>query len=469
MIALQALRRHAVVLGQGGRHQKLSAAGRHGIGRLQAAFASGDGEDWRSPVRRGYAVVAITLGLGGLWAMTAQLDAAVVAHGNVVVETDRKAVQHLEGGLVKAVLVRDGAEVKAGEVVLRLDTTQASAQRGVAQLAVLQALGEEARYLAEVDRVPQIVFPRDLTEAAEGEEARRVMRDQQRQFEERDAARRLEVSILGERLGQTRKQYESTEAQRQAAAGQADSVADELAKLQPLAERGLVAATRINPLNRSLTELRGRIGSLDADLARLSVASQEIALQSNQIERKAVEEASAKLSEARSRLADAREKLRIASDVYARALVRAPRAGRVMASKVHTVGAVVRPGDTLMEIVPQDDDLIVTAKVSPIDVNHLRPGMSAEIRLPSFKGRSTPYTMGEVKSVSADALKDETTQQFAYEMRVSVNAAGFPEAIRSKLKPGMPAEVLVPTGERTVMAYLVQPLTDSMRTGFREQ
>ena len=427
------------------------------------------GGDWRGPVRKGYLVVAATLGVGGLWSATARLDSAVMAQGSVVVESDRKAVQHLEGGLVVAIGARDGSEVQGGDVLLRLDTTQAHAQRSIARLAVLQALGEEARLLAETNRSDAITFPAELREAAEILEAKRVMLDQERQFRERDSARRVEASILGERLTQSRKQYESSVAQRNAAVSQAASIKDELAKLRPLADQGYVAATRINPLQRSLTEFEGKIGSLDADLQRLAGANDEIRLQINQIGLRTVEEGSTKLAECRVRLAEAREKLRMAEDVLARAEIRAPRSGRVVGSKVHTVGAVVRAGETLMEIVPQDDDLVVTAKISPMDVNHLRAGMPAEVRLPAFKGRSTPFTVGEVRSVAADALRDEVTQLPAYELRVSVRAAELPSVIRGRLKPGMPAEVLVPTGERTVMAYLMQPLMDSLRSGFREE
>lgn len=437
---------------------------------LQRANAGAEGGgDWRAPVRKGYVVVGIALGAGGLWSVIARLDSAVVAHGSVVVESDRKAVQHLEGGLVEAIAVRDGADVKTGEILLRLDTTQAAAQRSVARLGVLQALGEEARFTAEIDRLDHVTFPSELLEAAESKEARRVMLDQERLFKERRSTQNLEVSILKERLTQSEKQYQSSEAQREAAIGQAASINDELGNLRPLADKGYVAATRINPLKRSLTELQGRMRSLEADMARLAVANDEIRLQMNQIGLRATEEASSRLAECRVKLADAREKLRIAEDVLARAEVRAPRAGRVVASKIHTVGAVVKPGETLMEIVPQDDDLIVTAKVSPMDVNNLHPGMAAEVRLPSFKGRSTPFTVGEVKSVGADALRDEVLQQMVYELRVSVSASGFPPKVRAKLRPGMPAEVYVPTGERTAIAYLMQPLTDSMRSSFREE
>jgi HlyD family type I secretion membrane fusion protein len=425
--------------------------------------------DWRGPIRKGYLVIAVTFGLGGLWAATARLDSAVVAHGSVVVESDRKSVQHLEGGLIKTIAVRDGVQVEEGDVLLQVDPTQALAQRSVAELGVLQALGEEARLSAEAAGQDAISFPAELTGSTVSSEARRIMADQERQFRDRVSGLKLEVSILGERLTQASRQYDSSRSQRDAVVAQVGSLNDELAKLRPLAEQGLVAATRINPLQRTLSELTGRVGSLDADLARLTVANEEIRLQSDQVMRRGAEEASHKLTDARVRLAEAREKLRMADDVLTRTEIRAPRAGRVVGSKVHTVGAVVRPGDTLMEIVPEDDDLVVTAKVSPMDVNSLHPGMHAEVRLPSFKGRRTPVTIGEVRSIAADTLRDEVSQQQFYALRVSVRASGFPEAVRSKLRPGMPAEVLVATGERTVLAYLLQPLTDSMRSGFREE
>lgn len=458
MTKLRALPRHLATL-RGDLFRHLAAAER----------PAGAGADWRAPIRKGFIVVGVTVGVGGLWSATARLDSAVVARGSVVVETDRKAVQHLEGGLVESVAVRDGAEVEAGQTLLRLDTTSTAAQRGVARLAVLQALGEEARLAAEIDQADRIAFPDEISHAPEAREAMRIMLDQERQFRERENARRLEVSILNERLSQSRKQYQSAQAQRDAAVSQAASIADEIAKLRPLADQGFVASSRINPLQRSLTDLQGRSGSLEADMARLSVANEEIRLQTNQIARRMIEEASSRLADCRVRLADAREKLRVAEDVMARAEVKAPRKGRVVGLKVHTVGAVVKPGETMMEIVPQDDDLVVSAKISPMDVNHLRPGMAAEVRLPSFKGRATPITIGEVTSVAADALRDEVSQQTLYELRVGVRSSGFPPKIRGQLRPGMPAEVLISTGERTLIAYLMQPLSDAMRAGLREE
>jgi HlyD family type I secretion membrane fusion protein len=294
------------------------------------------------------------------------------------------------------------------------------------------------------------------------------MGDQKRRFEERRVARKIEVSILEEKIGQAQRQIQGNAAQSKAARAQFDSMAQEYTKLKPLADQGIVPFARIATLERSKSDLEGRIGSYDADIARFGRIIDEARLQINQVGQKVLEEATGKLADTRAQLADAREKLRMAADVLGRMDVRASRSGRIVNLKVHTVGAVIKPGDVLMEIVPDNDVLVVAAKISSLDVNHVQIGMPTEVRLPSFKARSTPIAIGEVLSVAADALRDEATHQPYYEVKVSVQVTKFPDKIREKLKPGMMADVLIATGERTVLAYLMQPMTDAIRRGMRE-
>ncbi|ALA20572.1 secretion protein HlyD (plasmid) [Chelatococcus sp. CO-6] len=424
--------------------------------------------DWRTPARRGLGVVVLTFGVLGGWASIAQIDSGVVASGSVVVESDRKAVQHLEGGIVKDLLVTNDAHVEEGQVLIRLDATQVRAQEDMARSAFYSAQAEEARLEAEAEALDAVSFPPELVQQMADPAARRAADDELRQFREHRSARKIQVSILGERIAQAKGQIRGAVAQRDAAQSQLASVDREYAKLKPLAEKGLVPVSRVATLERSKAELEGRVGSLEADMARLERTIEEARLQIAQVEQKTAEDASVKLAETRARLADAREKLGVAVDRSNRVNVRAPRAGRVVGLKVHTIGAVVRPSDTLMEIVPDDDRLIVSAKMSPLDVNHVHVGLPAEVRLPSFKARTTPIAIGEVRSVAADALRDELTGQTYYELKVSVQVAQFPEDVREKLKPGMPADVLVATGERTVFAYLTQPLMDAVRRGMRE-
>ncbi|WPO42578.1 HlyD family type I secretion periplasmic adaptor subunit [Tardiphaga sp. 42S5] len=434
-----------------------------------AGNANGDPSgDWRTPARRGFGIVFLTFVVFGGWAGLASIDGAVVAAGSIVVESDRKSVQHLEGGIVQSLMVRGDAHVEQGQVLLRLDPTQDRAREEMARSAVYSAIAEEARLLAEADGADTITFPSELMQKAFDPSAQRAMGDQKRRFEERRVARKIEVSILEEKIGQAQRQIQGNAAQSKAARAQFDSMAQEYTKLKPLADQGIVPFARIATLERSKSDLEGRIGSYDADIARFGRIIDEARLQINQVGQKVLEEATGKLADTRAQLADAREKLRMAADVLGRMDVRASRSGRIVNLKVHTVGAVIKPGDVLMEIVPDNDVLVVAAKISSLDVNHVQIGMPTEVRLPSFKARSTPIAIGEVLSVAADALRDEATHQPYYEVKVSVQVTKFPDKIREKLKPGMMADVLIATGERTVLAYLMQPMTDAIRRGMRE-
>ncbi|MET4066674.1 HlyD family type I secretion membrane fusion protein [Bradyrhizobium sp. S3.2.6] len=430
--------------------------------------AGGPSGDWHTPARRGFAIVFFTFVVFGGWAALASIDGAVVATGSVVVESDKKAVQHLEGGIVQSLMVTGDAHVAEGQVLLRLDSTQERAKEGIARSAVYSAIGEEARLQAEAEGRDKITFPAELTQNASDPSAQRAMGDQKRRFDERRAARKIEVSILEERIAQAQRQIQGNDAQSKATRAQFDSVSQEYAKLKPLADQGIVAFARVATLERSKSELDGKIGAYEADIARYGRVIDESRLQIEQVGQKVLEEATGKLTETRAQLADAREKLRAADDVLARMEVRAPRSGRIVNLKVHTVGAVIRAGEVLMEVVPDNDVLVVAAKVSSLDINHVQVGLPTEIRLPSFKARSTPIAVGEVLSIAADAVRDEATHQPYYEVKVSVQVAKFPETIREKLKPGMMADVLIATGERTVLAYLTQPMTDAIRRGMRE-
>jgi HlyD family type I secretion membrane fusion protein len=436
--------------------------------RAAEAGKDNNSGDWQTPAKWGFGVAILTFVVFGGWASLASIDGAVVASGSVVVESDRKVVQHLEGGIVRELDVSDNAHVEEGQILMRLDPTQERAKEEMARSAVYSAIAEGAMLEAEAAGRDQITFPSELTQKTSGPSARRAMDDETRRFEERRNARKIETSILKEKIAQSQRQIQGSAAQSDAAQTQLTSFSDEYAKLKPLADKGLITMTRLTTLERSKAETEGRIGSLQADIARLGRTIEESRLQIEQVRQKMLEEAATKLSETRAQLADAREKLRVATDTLNRTDIRAPRTGRLVNLKVHTIGAVIRNGDTLMEIVPDNDILVVAAKIPALDINHVQVGLATEVRLPSFKARSTPVAVGEVLSVAADALRDEVTHQPYYEVKVSVQVSQFPEAIREKLKPGMVADVLIATGERTLLAYLVQPMSDAIRRGVRE-
>jgi HlyD family type I secretion membrane fusion protein len=438
------------------------------IAMLLDGSGKGAPGDWRTPARRGLGVAFLTFVVFGGWACLASIDGAVVAAGSIVVESDRKTVQHLEGGIVKGLMVTGAAHVEEGQVLLRLDSNQERAKEEMARSAVYSAVAEEARLQAEAEASDKISFPSELMEKISDPSAQRAIGDQKRRFEERRAARKIEISILEERIGQAQRQIQGNAAQSKGARAQLDSMTQEYNKLKPLADQGIVPFARIATLERSRAETEGKVGAYEADIARLGRTIDEARLQIDQVGQKVLEEATAKLADTRAQLGDAREKWRVATEVLNRTEVRAPRSGRIVNLKVHTIGAVIRPGDVLMEIVPDNDVLVVAAKVSSLDINHVQVGLPTEVRLPSFKARSTPIAIGEVLSIAADALRDEATHQPYYEVKISVQVTQFPEKVREKLKPGMVAEVLIATGERTVLAYLTQPVTDAIRRGMRE-
>ncbi|PSC03140.1 HlyD family type I secretion periplasmic adaptor subunit [Alsobacter soli] len=416
----------------------------------------------------GAGVIALTFGLLGAWSAMAKLDSAVVAPGSIVVENDRKVVQHLEGGIVSEILADEDRRVTEGEVLLRIASVQAKSAVATARNQLLAAQAEERRILAELDGAEMVDFGTEMTGADLSDDVKRALADQSRIFVDRRDARRNEIGILLERSAQSEQQIRGLKAQLEASRTQSASYADEMTKVRPLVDKGLVAAPRIRQIERAKMEQDGRTGQLSSDIERLERVIQEAQFQISGVRRKAREENASRLSVVRSSISDLKDKVAVVEDALRRSDVRAPKSGRIVNRKVFTVGGVVHAGETLMEIVPDDDTLVVSARVQPLDVPHLHPGQAAEVRVPALRSRSTPIALGEVRSVSADAVRDEYSRQPYFEIRISVRVDSFPPELRRKLIPGLPAEVIVATGERTVLAYLTQPLMDAMQRGMRE-
>ncbi len=422
------------------------------------------------PARRGFGIVFLTFVVFGGWARPASIDGAVVAAGSIVVESDRKSVQHLEGGIVQSLMVRGDAHVEQGQVLLRPRSNQDRAREEMARSAAYSAIAEEARLLAEADGADTITFPSELTQKAS------------------DPLRSVpwatdEAAVRGTPPSRERSRFRSLKKRSDRRSARSRERCAQQGCTRAVRQHGAVnipSSSRSPTRDRSVRAdcdsgaspnptLEGRIGSYDADIARFGRIIDEARLQINQVGQKVLEEATGKLADTRAQLADgAREaahgRRRSRSDGRSRISLRTYR----QSESPHGSARVIKPGDVLMEIVPDNDVLVVAAKISSLDVNHVQIGMPTEVRLPSFKARSTPIAIGEVLSVAADALRDEATHQPYYEVKVSVQVTKFPDKIREKLKPGMMADVLIATGERTVLAYLMQPMTDAIRRGMRE-
>lgn len=426
--------------------------------------------DYRPVARMGYAVIALTFGIFGGWAALASIDSAVVASGLVSVESKRKAVQHLEGGIVREINVRDGVRVEAGQVLFRLDSTSSDANYEATRKQRNAMLAMEARLVAERDQASDVVLPAELlAQSGSDAEMSRQIDDQLAQFNERRASIEGQVGVMRSRIEQYQSEIAGLDRERQSAQSQLYFIDDELAGVKTLAQKGLVPKTRVSSLEREKARLDGIVGRNQADSAKARNSIGEMELQIRQVHQQFQEDVGRQLLETRQKLSELNERLRITRDVLRRIDVTAPRSGTVHNLQVFTVGGVIRPGETLLEIVPDDDDLVVEAHVQVTDIDRVHSGLETEVRFPAFHSRTTPVIMGSLQDISRDRLVDETTRQPYFLAQVAVRDTDLPPDLKERLRPGMPAEVIFRTGERTVLDYLTRPLTEAVTTSFRER
>jgi HlyD family type I secretion membrane fusion protein len=423
--------------------------------------------DWRRPALVGYVILTMTFLVPAGWATVAKIDSAVVAAGVVATESNRKTVQHLEGGIIQEILVHEGQRVKKGDVLFKIDSTQAQANFDLQQNQLYAALAQEARLVAEREAAAEVTFPEELREARNHPTLARAVADQTQEFNERRASLLGQVDLLEAKIGQYESEIEGLLAEQTATKAQLQWIVEELAGLKDLLSKNLVQKGRVLALEREKSRLEGLIGRSAADQAKARNGIGEARLQIRQLRQKFLEEVSAQILEVRQKTGDLREKLRVARDVFRRMVVVAPVSGTVQNLKFFTVGGVIKAGEPLVEIVPEHDTLIVQAHVSPHDMESLVPRMRAEIRFTAFRTNILPLVMGRVESISRDRLMDETTRQPYFLAQVVVE--DLPREVREHLVAGMPAEVLFPTGERTILDYLVRPLKDRMSSALREK
>jgi HlyD family secretion protein len=423
--------------------------------------------DFRGFANFGYLSIAVVCAGFAIWSALAPLGGAAIAPARVSVESESKPVQHLEGGIVQEILVKEAQAVQEGEILFRLEPVQAQANADLLKKQLDAALAQDARLVAERDNANEIAFPEEILARRNIPETATAIADQRFQFTERMNALRNELGIYTARLQQTSREISGRKARLAADEAQLASYLSEIAALMPLYQKQLVTAPRVRGLERERDRLKGEIGLVRSDIERFEQSMEETRLLLEQARQRQREAVMQQLAEVRARISDLKEKLAIASDVLKRVEVRAPRKGIVQAIKVHGIGAVVRPGETMAEVVPVGDSLILAARVSPLNIQDVGAGQGAEVRFASF-GKNAPPMFGRVASVSADTMLDETTRQPYYLARVRIDQAAIPRDIASKLTPGMPADVLISTSERTMLQYLLAPLTDRFAKSMRE-
>ena len=422
--------------------------------------------DWRVPAVAGYSLIVGTFLVLGGWSAFARLDSAITATGVVSAETNRKTVQHLEGGIVREIRVREGQHVQAGQVLFRLDLTQSKAGYELQRNQLDAAIAQEARLIAERDGQDQIAFPQELL-SADDPNVKRAIADQVAQFQERCGSLKGGVQIFDAKIDQYRLEIEGLEQERSATANQLKFVNEELVDVRHLFEKQLTQKSRLMLLERERSRLEGLIGRSTADESKARNGIEEARLQIRQLRQKFQEDVANSMLETRQKINDLREKVRVAQDVLSRVDILSPSTGVAQNLRVFTSGGVVKAGEPMVDVVPEHDALIVQAHVQPQDTENLQPGMPAEVRFSSFQTRTLPIIVGEVESISRDRLIDEQTKQPYFLAQVVVD--DIPPFVKDRLSAGMPADVIFPTGERTVIDYLVRPLKDRLRSVMRER
>ncbi|WP_178119017.1 HlyD family type I secretion periplasmic adaptor subunit [Pseudomonas akapageensis] len=417
--------------------------------------------------RLGFGILFVTFGLFGTWAAFAPLDGAAYAPGVVTVQAYRKTVQHLEGGIVKAVLAHDGDIVNRDDPLIILDDAQLRFECGMTRSQLVAAKAMEARLRAERDNLAAIDFGiADDSENLRGVEARQ---GETQVFSARRGARLGQIAVLQERIGQLNQQIKGMEAMIDAKRRLEKSYSGEIDELTDLLSQGFVDKQRLVEQERKLGILRSEMVDHRSTITRTRLEINETQLRMLQIDKDFSADVVKQLAEVQTRIYDLQEKTASLEDRLSHIVIRAPDAGMVIGMIVHTIGGVVRPATPLLDIVPSVSELVIEAQVAPVDIDRIAIGKRADIRFGAFDSSTTPVIEGEVSSVSADRLVNEKTGAPYYLSRVRVTEAGVHALGERKLLPGMPADVLIITGQRTLLQYLMQPARNALSQSMIER
>ena len=421
----------------------------------------------RQARRVGFFIVIVVFGLFGSWAALAPLDSAASAQGVVTVQTYRKTVQHLEGGIVKDVLVHDGDIVKKGDPVIILDDSQLRAEYEMTRSQLIASKATEARLIAErdglsainFDNIPELSTPRGI-EARNGET---------QVFNARRGARMGQIGVLQERIGQLNQQIKGTDAMIGTKDNLGKSYTGEIGELNELLAQGFVDKQRLLDQERKLDMLKSEVADHRSSIIKTRLQINETQLQLLQVTKDFNSDVVKQLAEVQTKSFDLQERTAAIEDRLSRVIIRAPDNGMVIGMTVHTIGGVVRAATPLLDVVPSVSDLIVEAHVQPADIDRIGVGKLAKIRFSAFNSATTPEIEGSVTQISADRFTDERTGLPYYLARIRVTEEGEKKLGDKKLQPGMPADVLINTGARTMLQYLLQPARNAISESMIEE
>ncbi len=432
---------------------------------------SGDSSSTRRSIRRhslaGLAIVVVLTGGVGGWAGTMKLSGALIAQGSVVVDSNVKKVQHPSGGIVGEFRVRDGDRVRVGDIVVRLDDTITRANLAIVLKGINELVARRARLEGERDGAESVNFPKGLLRLVSDRDVAAAIDNEQKLFNLRRNARVGQKEQLRHRIEQLKEEVRGYQAQQKAKIREIELIEREMVGVRDLWDKKLVSISRVTELERQQTRLQGESAQLIAQTAQVGGKISETELQILQIDRDLSSEVAKELRETDGKLGEFVERKIAAEDQLMRVDIRAPQDGTVFQSTVHTVGGVIPAGDAIMLIVPAADNLVVEAKVNPQDIDQVKVGQTALLRLSALNQQTTPEVYGKVSRVAADSTSDQRTGHSYYTIRIAM----LPEQVAKlgdvTMIPGMPVEAFVQTGERTMISYFLKPFSDQLMRVFR--
>jgi len=425
-------------------------------------------ERLRRRTRRAYVLIAaLVLGFFGLSAIL-QVGGAVVGSGEVAVESNVKTLIHPTGGILKALMVRDGDHVAKGQLLMRLDQGVSSVGAESAALGLEQLLARRARLEAERDGASSILFPPDLTAKADARASEAMARERQL-FALRRRERDGSIALLNQRVRQYDEQIASYQAQIAAIESQMTLIEPELAGLRKLHDRQLVTINRLNEMERTAVQMKGSKAALESNIAEARAHISEANEQILNVDKQIRSDAGNQLAEVVGQLNDQQVRVATTTDTVDRSEIRAPQSGVVDKVAYATIGSAVPPGQPLLQIVPDRDAMIVEARIRPQDVDQVRVGQAARVTFSGFNRQTTPDIPGKLTFVSPDLTSDQRTGQSFYRIKVRLDADALARAPQIALKAGMPAETFVETGNRSILSFLIKPLLDQLRYSMRSE
>jgi HlyD family secretion protein len=433
-----------------------------------AQSPNGSLESIRRYTIAGFVVVLVLTGGVGVWAATTEISGALIAPGTIVVDSNIKKVQHPTGGIVGEVRVRDGDRVKAGDILVRLDDTVMAANLAIVTKGLTELTARKARLEAERDGTETVKFPDSLVSQADDPDVAHALTAERKLFDLRRSARAGQKAQLAERAKQLEEEITGLSAQIDAKEKETAFIERELTGVRDLFAKNLVAMTRLTSLEREATRLGGERGQLIASVAQAKGKIAELRLQIIQIDQDLSSEVAKEMREIDGKIGEFAERKVTAMDQLKRTEIRSPQDGTVFQSTVHTVGGVIPTGEAIMMIVPDADKLMVEARVNPQDIDKVQLDQTAALRFPAFNVKTTPEINGLVKRISADITTDQRTGVSYYTIRIAMPPSEIARLGDVKFVPGMPVEAFVQTGQRTVISYLMKPLSDQIGRTFRE-